>query len=120
MLRDLVHEQGEPRDFLPGSVRLTEEQLGEALREYDDLLPEAALEILESVVLCLRDPNNSYAQLFRSPQEAIGYTLLAALRNRLTPLVRRDLACTADDMETEDAQASPLIPEHVQSEEVQP
>jgi hypothetical protein len=104
MLRDIVRDYGSPESFSPNGVRLNDEQLAIALAEYDDTLPEVAVEIAEGVCHCLKDPKNSFVQMLGSqrPYEAIGLSLIAACRNRLTPVVRRDLALMASDMEIED------------------
>jgi|AGTN01.3.fsa_nt_gi hypothetical protein len=104
MLRDIVRDQGAPESFRANAVRLSDEQLAIALREYDDALPEVAVDIAESVAMCLRDPRNSFVQMLqaKSAYEAIGLSLVAGCRLRLTPLVRRDLELAASDMEMED------------------
>ncbi len=104
MLRDIVRDHGDPETFSANAVRLSDEQLAIALTEYDDTVPEVAAEIREQVALCLRDPRNTFVQMLRSQShfEAIGLSLVAGCRNRLTPLVRRDLELAASDISMED------------------
>jgi len=101
LLRSLVRDQGEPAHFDANRVRLTNADLATALRRYDDILPEAAVDVMESIAACL-DGNSSFAGMFRSKEEAIGFALVNACRHRLTPLVKLDLKCMASDMELED------------------
>jgi len=104
MLRHIVRDQNvEPINFDANRVKLTDAQLAEAVKRYDDALPEVSGDILEAVCLHLKDPRNSFAQWFNSPQEAIGVALVAGLRERLTRRVKLDLVCQAHVMDMEDA-----------------
>ena len=108
MLRHVVRDQClernvETKDFDANRVKLNDEQLAEAAKRYDDALPEVASDILEAVCLHLKDPKNSFAMWFHSPQEAIGVALVAGLRDRLTRRVKLDLVCKAGEIEMEDA-----------------
>lgn len=97
MCRDIVHDHGDPDDFRANAVRLSDAQLAIALRHYDDVLPEAAGEILETVTACLS--GSRLTQLFGdTPQEAIGVAIIAACRGRVMRTVKNDLECTASDM----------------------
>jgi hypothetical protein len=105
MLRDIVRDHGAPETFSAKSFRLSDEQLATALQEYGDTLPEVAVEITEGVIDCLRfQARNAFVQMLqsRSHVEAIGLQLVSGCRNSVTPLVRRDLECTANEMELED------------------
>jgi hypothetical protein len=97
MCRDIVHDQGDPENFSANAVRLTDAQLAIALRHYDDVLPEAAGEILETVTACLS--GSRLTHLFgNTPAEAIGVAIIAACRGRVMRTVKNDLECTASDI----------------------
>jgi hypothetical protein len=111
MLRDVVRDQGAPESFRANAAQLTYEQLAIALREYDDVMPEVAGEIAESVRDCLKfGKASSFVQLFpiadltndEAIALAIGVSFVAGCRRRVMSSVRRDLELKASDMEIED------------------
>lgn len=111
LLRTIVREQGPARHFHAGSVQFTDSYLAAALGEYDDVLPEVAFEITESIQHCLRfGPNSGYVQLFgsRSTMEAIGVGLVAGCRARLLSRFRKDLQQAARELELEEETAQPF------------
>lgn len=106
MLRHLVRDQGDPRNFNASAVRLSDEQLAIALAHFDDALPEVAGDIAESVCDVLRfKRNNGFVQMLgsQSHYEAIGLALVAGCRNRLLPRVKADAVLAAHEIELEDA-----------------
>jgi hypothetical protein len=85
-------------DMLPISYA----QLSVILRYHDHIQVEVADEISESVLATLAD-SNSFAGLYDSRQEALGYLLHAALINRARRAIRLDLDTTMADMQDEEA-----------------
>lgn len=105
LLRDIVRDQGAPEHFSSKNFRPTDEQLAAALQEYGDTLPEAAVEVAEGVIDCLRyQGRNAFVQMLQSKShiEAIGLQLVSCCRVRLTGKMRADLECMASEMELED------------------
>lgn len=105
MLRDIVRDQGDPENFRANAVRLDDSQLAIAMKEYDDAIVEVAGDIAESVQDILRfKQRNGFVQMLGTQNyyEAVGLALVAGCRNRLTPVVRRDLELKARDMAEED------------------
>lgn len=100
MLRDLVREQGEPAEFDPKRVQLSDYQLSIVIRDDADVLVESAASMQEDIASAL---TGGVPHGFDSPQEYIGYLLIARMRDRSLPGLRRALACKADDMANEDA-----------------
>lgn len=100
MLRDIVREQGEPADFDPRRAQLSDYQLSIVIRDDADVLVESAASMQEDVASAL---TGGVPTGFDSPQEYIGYLLVARMRDRALPRLRAALACKADDMAQEDA-----------------
>jgi len=97
MCRDKVHDQGDPEDFDAAGIRLTDHELGIALRKYDDVLAEISGDVIETVCACLK--GQRVADLFGNTRaEAVGVVIIAAVRERLIRTVRNDLECEASDM----------------------
>lgn len=91
LCRDLARERS--RD-------LTDEQLAIALAHHDHILPEVAAEQANTFTAAL-DGTSEWLASYRSPQELIGYVLVAGARRRAWQAMRLDVEMAADEMEQE-------------------
>lgn len=100
LLRDLVHDQGEPEHFEANRVQLTDPQLATVLAHHEHIVPEVADE-QAGVFRDALENNSALKRCFDTSRELIGYLFVAALRDRAHAVIKLDLECMADDMETQ-------------------
>lgn len=102
MLREIVRDQGDPRDFVVSRVNtITDEHLAIIMRENADILFESTEEIRSHIQRLLSGEDRPIESIYFD----IGICLLAEMRRRVlkSKSFRTDLACMADNMAQEDA-----------------
>jgi hypothetical protein len=98
LLRELVREYGAAH-----RVRLDDAALASVLAYHDHILTETADEQAAAIRAALRG-SSEWLGIYSSPQEAVGFLLCAAMRDRAIRAIRTGLECTEADLAEEEAE----------------